>query len=152
MGSLAVRTRFRVAVGLAVDILLRTTYVNRCRKGISHGLKYRTRTFCTRAAILGRNRYLSIVSSILSHKASNQHSQKLAAIQVGKQITKPPEMQSPVIVVTSRRGLITIERIHTDKPPNRVLPAQVSKGHKHMSHSKYSSQISRRSQSTYRRI
>lgn len=44
-------------------------------------------------------------------------------IRVVKQLTTPVETKSPVIVVISANGLMTIDGIQKNRPKNRLLPA-----------------------------
>lgn len=84
---------------MAVDILLGTIYIDHCIKGIfSRGPKI-IPLHSAPVAVLGRNRDPSKVLSILSCKASNEHSQEHGAIvacSVPEQITIQPETESPV--------------------------------------------------------
>lgn len=45
-------------------------------------------------------------------------------IRLAKQTTIQPETEYPVIVVTSRSSIMTIDRIQAYKPTNRVLSVQ----------------------------
>lgn len=76
-------------------------------------------------SISDRDTGLSKTSIILSHVTSIPWTQEHATIKVEKQLTITAETESPVIVVTSRYGLMTIDRIQRYKPTSRVLQAHV---------------------------
>lgn len=124
MWKMAVRAWCFVVENLAFEISQSTTFIDRCIKSIlPMNLNLGALHFAP-VEILGRTRNLSKAASILSHKASNKHSEEHAAIQVTKQINIPPERESPVMGVIAQSGLMIIVRIQTDKPTNTVLPAR----------------------------
>lgn len=77
-----------------------------------------------RIPILGRNRDMSKISSILSHKAFRLHASNHATNRVAKELTIQAEIKSSVVLVTSRNGFMTTERTWTHKLTNKVFLAQ----------------------------
>lgn len=94
METLTVRTWFGAVENVAVAILLGKTYnIDRCIKGIFPMDRKFVLLHSAPVPILGKNRDLSKVSSIVWHKALSENSKNHAAIRVAELITIPPEMR-----------------------------------------------------------
>lgn len=64
------------------------------------------------------------VKKVLLLDASIDEKIKQATIQIPQLITIPAKTESLLVIVTSKFGLMTIEKIQTAKPTQRKLPAQ----------------------------
>lgn len=99
--------------------MLGTTCFDRFIKGIFPTDRKLVSIHSAPAPILGRDRDLPKVSTILLHKASSLGAHEHATIRVPKHVAIPAERKSPVVLKSSRNVLMTIERIQSDKT-NRV--------------------------------
>lgn len=123
LGDLKVRTRLEIIYNLAGNVLLGTTYINQCIQGIFTMEHKIVPPQSVPDYLLGRGTDANVTTSLWHEACSEEHSEH-ATIRVAKLKTILAEMESPIVVVISKRGPMTNDRTQTAKQTQWIPPAQ----------------------------